>query len=367
MQPRIAILIINLTSGGAERLLVNTIPTYKEKGIPIKIYLLNDIKNKSDYVEILRKHVEIETLSSFHANNPIHILKLRKVLKKEQIIHVHLFPANLWLVIAKLLFRSRVKLINTEHGIVNKSFMNKFYIRNLVRFIYKRYDYHVAISKKIASKIASLTGKPERIIQINNGVDVQRVLNAEPIPKEEICRELKISTDSTLLLMTARFHEQKNQKGLINVLPELKEDTHLLFLGEGKLQRETEDHAVANALQNRVHFLGFRSNAVNYMKSVDINILSSHYEGLSGAVVEALSSGKPFIGSDVPGINDVVEDDRYLFSDTKDLVTKINGILENSESTKQMVEDSMQHVRNFEMQSMIGKHINFYQTVLDEL
>src|SRR5690606_37044183 len=87
----------------------------------------------------------------------------------------------------------------------------------------------------------------------------------------------------------------------------------LLLVGDGMLRKSSEELANKIGVKNRVLFLGIRKDVPRLLKSVDLVVLSSHFEGLSLSSVEGLASGTPFLASDVPGLTEVVENAGVLF------------------------------------------------------
>ena len=89
----------------------------------------------------------------------------------------------------------------------------------------------------------------------------------------------------------------------------------------------SESFVIDNNLGDRVFFLGPRSDIFSLMNMVDVNILASNYEGLSLAALEAMSTGKPFIASNVDGLDFVVNNQSYLFENEPeslgDLILKL--------------------------------------------
>ena len=70
-------------------------------------------------------------------------------------------------------------------------------------------------------------------------------------------------------------------------------------------------------LENRILFLNNRKDIFEIMKTVDYNVLSSNFEGLSLSAIESLASGKPFIASDVSGLNFIKIRDCYFLKEMK--------------------------------------------------
>ena len=100
---KIVHIINNFASGGAEKLLLDTIPLYREKGIEVDLLLLNG--KPSPFMNALKEKgcCSIYSLGLNSEYNPIQVFKLVPFLKKYDIAHVHLFPSQYWAVLAKLL------------------------------------------------------------------------------------------------------------------------------------------------------------------------------------------------------------------------------------------------------------------------
>ncbi|MFT3909281.1 MAG: glycosyltransferase [Ferruginibacter sp.] len=168
------------------------------------------------------------------------------------------------------------------------------------------------------------------------------------------------------LFMVARFHPPKDHETLVRTLQHLPSHFHVLFAGDGAGLNKVKQVSVMLNVQSRVHFLGFRNDIPELMKSADVNILSSLHEGFSGVVTEALATGKPFLGSDVLGINDVVPDKSFLFEkeDHAALAKKILAITADRSISEHMAITGPEHVKNFDTNMMIKRHIDLYEELL---
>src|SRR5690606_28885802 len=119
-------------------------------------------------------------------------------------------------------------------------------------------------------------------------------------------------------------------------------------------------------LNNLVTFLGLRNDIYNLMNKVDLNILSTNHEGLSGVALEALASGKPFIGSDVIGINDVVPESAFLFpkQNPERLAEKIVEVTTNEFLQGELIKKALSHVKGFDTPIMVEKYLTLYRTAI---
>ena len=79
------------------------------------------------------------------------------------------------------------------------------------------------------------------------------------------------------------------------------------------MQEENKKLAQQIKVENRVHFLGFRNDVERILKTVDIVVLSSNWEGFGLAAAEGMAAGKPVIASSVPGLAEIVKDAGILF------------------------------------------------------
>jgi glycosyltransferase involved in cell wall biosynthesis len=168
--------------------------------------------------------------------------------------------------------------------------------------------------------------------------------------------------------MTARFEKQKDHASLIKAMKDLDDNVVLLLAGEGELMQEQKDLVAQLGLSQKVIFLGFRSDVISLMKAVDINILSTHFEGLSGVVLEGLAAGVPFLGADVAGVREVLPnaDFKYEHLNLEQLCTKINHVLKNEELKKNMIQTAQSHVKKYSLDRMFELHMNLYQELIDQ-
>jgi glycosyltransferase involved in cell wall biosynthesis len=112
--------------------------------------------------------------------------------------------------------------------------------------------------------------------------------------------------------MASRFAKQKDQLTLIQAMRILKEkqiQTRLSFAGLGKdrLLRHSKKISAQWGLTSQIDFLGHVSNMPALLGQHQIFVLSTHYEGMPLALIEAMASGCACIGTDVVGVREVIE------------------------------------------------------------
>jgi glycosyltransferase involved in cell wall biosynthesis len=356
---RVLQIITSLRTGGAEKLLLDSIPLYIAKGIDMELLLLNG-EETPFLKELEKQNVTIHSLSKGNIKtvyNPIHILRLIPYLRKYDIIHVHLFPTLYWVALAKLLAFSRTKLIFTEHNTHNRRMEKRLWCL-LDRFIYKQYDKIVSITKGVDTIIKHhLSTNKDKFKIINNGIDLSRFFNLQKIKDAD-------KTGITIIQVSA-FRPQKDQVTLIRSLQYLPKDVNLLLVGDGKNRLKCEDLTAELNLSNRVFFLGIRSDVPQLLESSDIVVLSSHWEGFGLAAVEGMASVRPFIASDVPGLRDIVNGAGLLFpdGDEKALAGKINTLLSDSELYEKVRQNCLARAKEYDINKMVDKYIELYKSI----
>jgi glycosyltransferase involved in cell wall biosynthesis len=344
----------SLQIGGAEKLITDSVPLYKEKGIKMDVVCLLD-KKTAFWEELEEKQVKITGLTTGSVYNPFLIFKIIPLLKKYDIIHLHLFPVLYWVVLAKWISFSKTKLIYTEHNTHNKR-REKFIFQTIDRYIYKGLDQIITISPEVENKLKEHLRGKEKDELIQNGVDIQKFATAKAYDKADF-----FDKDCFLLIQVSSFREQKDQSTLIKSLNFLPNNIKLLLVGDGPLKAENEKLVQELNLTNRVKFLGLRNDIPSLLHTADISILSSYYEGLSLACIEGMASG-PFIASDVPGLREIVKGHGLLFErgNSKELASHIQNLKDNEVLYKEISISCYKRANQFDIEIMVNKYIDAY-------
>lgn len=160
------------------------------------------------------------------------------------------------------------------------------------------------------------------------GVDVEKFAVCY-VDKEKKCKELGIPDDKFIMLSVGELQERKNYKVVIDALGKLQNhNVYYLIAGQGALKEEYEQAVKSYDLQENIKLLGYRTDIDELCEIADCFVHTAFHEGLSVALLEAMASGLPIIGSDVRGVRDLVEH-------------KKGGICVNPESINEM-QDAIQ-------------------------
>lgn len=332
--------------GGAERLILDLSCSCKPKRLKVITWLNEDISMCDQDI--------YETLEVI-ALRPFSFTMLKQAIKwicKADILHVHLFPS---LYIAAFLPKPKVY---TEHNTWNKRRAHRA-LQILEKIFYFQYDQVIAISEATRSALVDwISPKIVPISIVNNGVSLDRF--------SMLKRSIKIDSQRINIGMAGSFTDQKNQDVLVRALPRLPKNVYLIFAGDGPRRFEVEQLAYNLGVDNRVLFLGNVNDMPSYYNDIDIYIQSSHWEGFGLTVVEAMASGLPCLGSNVPGLSEVIGDGQALFdnNDIEKLTSLIKKLIVSNADYERYSKFSLDRASKFSIDNTLYNYEKIYRGVI---
>lgn len=123
-------------------------------------------------------------------------------------------------------------------------------------------------------------------------------------------------------------------------------------------------------LEKQVRFLGKQTDIRSFTQNASLYIISSKMEGMPVALLEAMSLGLPVLGSNIPGINDVLSEFSSLLFDEGneiDLANKINQIYTMSETERTLLGQKLRSyiVEHYSVQKFVRKHEELYFKIVN--
>ncbi|MXV39012.1 glycosyltransferase [Flavobacteriaceae bacterium Ap0902] len=353
--------INSLNTGGAEKLILDTLPKYEEKGMDIDLAVLVD--HDYPFLKSLKEDFkgQIFILGSGSVYNPKTILPLARLMKNYDLVHVHLFPAQYYALVANKINKNKAQLLFTEHCTFNRRMESRLF-KPLEKLVYNGYDKTICITPEIQDILKNhVNAKEHQLPVIHNGIDLQKIYTAKPLEKNTI--DDKIHIDDKLIIQVAAFRLQKDQPTAIRAMQHLPENFKLILVGDGEQRENCEQLAEDLGLTHNVIFLGKRNDVPRLLKSTDYVVLSSHFEGLSLSSIEGMASGKPFIASDVPGLTEIVKGYGLLFpdKDEKALADIILQLENDPVLYQETVKKCQLRASEFDIEKMINQHIELYE------
>lgn len=293
--------------------------------------------------------------------HPSHLQTVRVFMKKNyDIIHAHLFAPQLYVALAKKTLFKDIKIITTEHSTNNRRRERKIF-KPLDRFMYNQYDRIIAITKGTEEELNTyLPLTKNKTIVIENGIKLNDYKFSKSIKRSNLVNNY--CDGDVLVLMVAAMREEKDHETVIRASKLLPSNYHIVFVGEGERMEIVQLYAKENGT-SRIHFLGRRSDIPEIMKTCDVFVLSSHWEGFGLVAVEAMAAGLPVIASNVEGLREVVDGGGLLFmpGDSKDLTEKVLELCNDEEYRVNMIERGYEKSISYSIQENVRQQIEVYK------
>lgn len=347
--------------GGAERLIAEIAPLMKRKKMDIDVLILKNTDTP------FKKALQEKGVNVFYVKNtslysPFQIFKIKSYLKKYDIVHVHLFPAQYWVAFANMISIKNPILITTEHSTSNRRRSISLF-KFIDRFIYSYYNRIIGISDAVTANISNYICKDSKCITIENGVDTNKYYRSSPLDRKSI----DYTEQDFLLVMVASFREAKDQDTLIKSLLNLPNNVKAVLVGDGPRRTECQLLCDNLKLNNRVTFLGIRNDIPEIFKMSDVAVVSSHWEGFGLVAVEGMAAGKPLVASNVSGLAEVVGGFGLLFEqgNAQELAEKIRSLMINKDYYDKVARMCYNRSLDFDITKMVDKTISLYKKVFN--
>lgn len=362
-------IIKSLGRGGAEILLPETLRKHdKEKYEFHYIYFL---PWKNQVVGEIEK--EGGKVTCIPAKNNLEIfLRARKIAAyvkehKIQLIHCHLPWAG---IVGRLVGRlTKVPVVYTEHNKWERYHKLTYFLN---KFSFASQETVIAVSGEVAQSIKShYKGTKPNVTVVMNGIDTDKY-SPQQAGALNVREQLKIPVDAPVIGIACVFRAQKRLTTWVSIAAEIRAqipNAHFIVVGDGILREEVFKKAKELNTENYLHFVGLQTETRPYFKAMDIFMMSSEFEGLPIAMLEAMSMGCMPACTAAGGIGEVVKDGLngilVPVHDPMKLSTEIIELLNNSEELNKRKKAAQKTViDSFSMTKMVGELEDIYSNVL---
>lgn len=298
----VALYLPSLRGGGAERVMVTLAQGFAERGFRVDLVLAHA---EGPYLGEVPSTVRVVDLGSSGvlASLPRLVRYLRE--ERPEALLSTLDHANLVVLWARRIARVPLRVIvraainvgvNSDNSVDPKDRV----ILRLVQCFYRWADAVVAVSQGVADDLVRVTGIPRGKVHV--------IYN--PAVTAEIFRKSKQPLDHPwfapgeppVVLAVGRLAAQKDYPTLIRAFALVRGErsARLLILGEGQQRPHLEQLVHELGVGTDVCLAGFEDNPYRHMARAAVFVLSSRWEGLPNALIEALALGTPVISTDCP-------------------------------------------------------------------
>ncbi|WP_237717897.1 glycosyltransferase [Pontibacter sp. BAB1700] len=383
-------LIKSLGRGGAEMLLPETLKVHNRKEFDFHFAYFLPWKNQMV--------IAIEALNAkavcFEANNNLQMFhrvgEISRYVQEHQIdvIHSHLPWAG---IIARLVGkRTGIPIVYTEH--------NKWERYNKITYWLNKLSFGwqnaaVAVSDDVQQSIRKnananfqklvlpavqkprINGKSHQpyLLNILNGVNTAHFVRDKQAGLQ-IRQELDIPANAPVIGTVSVFRFQKRLDVWIEIAADILKrvpEAHFIIVGDGPLKEELLAKRKSFGIEDRLHMPGLKSNVKPYFSAIDIYMMSSIFEGLPIALLEAMSCGCAVISTRAGGVGEVVEEGKSGLLCEVDNYMKLADygvqLLQNLEQSKALAAGARQRVQtDFSINKMAKQLEELYLFLKEE-
>ena len=305
------------------------------------------------------------------------LIFLMKLIRKERpvLVHTHSSKAGILGRLAARLAGVPI-IVHTPHGHVFYGHFgpaaSRFFL--LIERVFDTItDCVIALTEGEKKDYITLSvSHPQKIHTIHSGVDVDRFKPGR--------------TDITALKKQLSFNDKSLVVGTIGwLLPikgpdvlfeamihiwEKKINALLVYVGKGELERKLKAETFSRGVEDRVVFLGWRSDIDDIIQLFDVFVLPSLNEGMGRVLVEAMAAGKPVVASDVGGVPDLVKHGLNGFlarpGDSRELSVYIEKLLGDDRLRADMGSQGRKLAENYTVDKMIAKIDTLYFSLFQD-
>ncbi len=309
--------IPNLLIGGAESFVVDLVNKLSEKNEVILVLFYSEkLIPGQIFLNNISKRVRIIFLEKKLGLDFSLFKKIRNLIKSEEpdIIHTHIRSFN-YVYATRLFMKSKSKGIHTVH---NDAFKEGGTIleRYFKRYIFKiKVAYPIAISKKSLESFNECYPGIECTL-IENG----RKVAEESVEFEKVKSEInsyKQDANTSVLLYVGRIAYAKNLLLLLKSFNNVAAHKNIILVIIGHMSDYSETAEIKSLIEanDKIFYIGPKSNVVDYLSVSDFICFSSRYEGMPISLIEAFAKGVIPIVTPVGGMSEMVGNDGFVSKD----------------------------------------------------
>ena len=210
----------------------------------------------------------------------------------------------------------------------------------------------------------------ERSTVIRSGIDLETVRRAK-VDRDSKKRELGFEPGQSVVGMVAPLKPQKAPLDFVRtaaLIHHVRPEARFLLVGDGELRQAVEAEVTRLGLSGLFRLVGWRRDIVEIMHCLDVFVLTSLWEGLPRVYLEALSSGRPVVGTRVGGAAEVIQDGINGFlaepGDVGTLAGRVIDLLTHPDTRKEMGERARSLPIQFDIREMVRQQEKEYERLL---
>lgn len=299
--------------------------------------------------------------------------ELKKIVEKEKfdLIHTHSPSGGAITRLASTSLRKKgARILYTAHGFhfyKGAPKLNWIIYYNIEKMLARFTDIIITINREdytLAHRFN--TSKIEYVPGV--GIDLSRLKNVN-VDKTMKSSEFQITEDSVVLISVGELNKNKNHEVVIKAIANVSNvNIKYIICGDGEKEQELYQLATELGIEKQVLFLGHRKDILELLKIADIFLMPSYREGLSVALMEAMSSGMPVICSEIRGNVDLIDQERggYLVKpqDVEGFKNSIVLLTNNKQLRINMGTYNYEKIKDYDIELIKSKMKEIYERAI---
>ena len=290
---------------------------------------------------------------------------------KPKVIHTPTFMVANIAMIARFFSSHKPKIIIGAHSDfdsickTSKNYFDEFVLRKLSKFLYRKSDRIVAVSKGVKNGLlASLDIEDSKIEVIYNGILSEKHIDNCKKPNHPWF----ISKEICLISSIGRLSPEKGIYELICAFRKAlmqNSSLRLLIIGEGDEEKKIRKYLNDYSINDFVEIIGFRDDYYSYLSNADIFVLNSYYEGMPSILVEAAYTNVAIISTNCKhGPSELlngVDNCRLIeVNNENQLIDAINHFSRIRKTKRKKIE----HIQEFNIEESMSKYLKLLRELI---
>lgn len=356
MRPNLLFINSITIYGGGEVWMITAMKEFIKRGYGVTLVCK---KNAAIIYHSIEAGIETIPINISGDLNPLTIFKLYDIFRKKQLnVVIANTGKDLRLSGLAALFMKNIKVIARQG--IDYPFKNNF----RYKIAYNQLA-DIIVANSEATKSTMLKSAPwlkeERVKVIYNGINPELY---KPVHTKDLRNEFGFEKDNFVIGFVGRL---SIQKGILyalegfNIVNKKHNNVRLLICGDGELKSDVEKFISENQLEQKVHLAGFRKDIPDVMKTIDVLLTPSLWEGFGIVLIEAMASGKPCVATKTSSIPEIVEDSVNGFlvppEDSQSIAESLIKLISNPQLVRQMGQAGIQTINEkFTIDKMIKEY-----------
>lgn len=354
--------------GGAEQLLVSAASRIDRSRFDVDVAYLLPWKDAL-VGRLTEAGLHVTCLGQTGAADPRWVLRLRRLARDRRydLVHTHMpVPA----AVARAYLPGNPALVHTEHNMWQRYRRPTYWANALT---YARNDHVIAVSRSVAGSI-----RPRHVPRLRSGRPVVEVVHhgaslraGDAASADEARRRLGLPPGVPVVGTVGNLTPKKDQATMIRAVAELRRtvpDARLVLVGSGPAEDRLRALVAELGVADAVTLAGARTDVPELLPAFDVFCMTSRFEGLSIALLEAMSLGLPPVVTDVGGMPEVVrhEVDGLLVSpgDACGVARSLRRLLSDSTQRACLGAAARERARAFDLDAAVRRMEDIYTDVL---